>query len=274
MRYLIVAAVIWGSSFPVITYALRDISPILLLVLRFVLAFLILVPRCRSIEQIRPFFKRDVILISIPSALAFLLQFKAQELTTASKAALYVNSSPVFVAIIASVFHRERFGPRQIAALLTAMAGVVVTSTQLDFSGFSAVNTGDMLCLGVGACWALFIVFSRTIIKRYGSLQLSQGLYLWTAVMALPFLAFENVHFAWTSVPAIVYLAAFTTVGAYYFYLKGAQSVSSLSISIIILIEVIVAFLISHFALGESFSLVETVGVFLVMGGVLMVLKK
>ena len=126
----------------------------------------------------------------------------------------------------------------------------------------------------VGICWAIFIVFSRPIVKKYGEFRLAHGIYLWTALLALPFLAFEEARLDSRALPAIFYLAAITTVVAYYFYLKGAQSVSPLSISIIILIEVIVAFVISHFALGESFSGVETVGVALVILGVLMVVKK
>ena len=53
MLYLILAAVIWGSSFPVITYALRDVSPFLFLVLRFVLSFAILLPRYRKPDRIK-----------------------------------------------------------------------------------------------------------------------------------------------------------------------------------------------------------------------------
>jgi drug/metabolite transporter (DMT)-like permease len=50
--------------------------------------------------------------------------------------------------------------------------------------------------------------------------------------------------------------------------------VSALSTSIIILVEIVVAFVISHVFLGESFTAVETVGALMVLAGVLMVLKK
>jgi drug/metabolite transporter (DMT)-like permease len=76
MRYLILAAVIWGSSFPVITYALRDVSPYLFLVLRFVLAVVILAPRYRKLERLKLLFKPDLILLCIPNSLAFILQYQ------------------------------------------------------------------------------------------------------------------------------------------------------------------------------------------------------
>ena len=274
MLYLVLAALVWGSSFPVITYALRDISPMLFLVLRFFVAFLILAPRTGALGRLRRLFNLDLVLMSIPNALAFIFQFKAQVLTTASKTALLVNSSPVFVVIVSALFFKERFSARQSAAMVVAMAGVVVTSTGLDFSGLSVINVGDLLCLAVGVCWAFFIVFSKRVVKKYGPYELSQGLCFWTAVFALPLVGLEPVRFAWSSVPAILYLALFTTLLAYYFYLRGVRSVSSLATSIIILVEVVVAFLLSHAFLSESFSPIETVGVVMVMAGVVMVLRK
>ena len=63
MRFLILAAIIWGSSFPVITYALRDISPFLFLFVRFLLAFIILFPRRNIVED------EDVAEITVSAAL-------------------------------------------------------------------------------------------------------------------------------------------------------------------------------------------------------------
>lgn len=271
MIYLVLAAIVWGSSFPVITYALGDISPVLFLVLRFFTAFSILLARHHTRKDLARLFRRDLILVSIPNALAFILQFKAQEYTTASKTALFVNSSPVFVVMLSAVLWRERFGKRQLAAMLVALSGVVITSTRLDFSGFSMINLGDVLCIAVGLTWAVFILASKHLTKRYGPYEMSQALYFWSAVMALPLLGLETARFAWRSTLPILYLAVFPTILGYVFYLKGVRSVSSLATSIIILIEVVVAFLISHFLLGESFSLVESVGVAMVMTGVVMV---
>jgi drug/metabolite transporter (DMT)-like permease len=274
MFYLVLAGIVWGSSFPVITYALRDISPMLFLFLRFALAFVCLLPRYRKFDRLKTLFKRDLILISVPNSLGFILQYKAQELTTASKTALFVNSSPAFVAILSAILLKDRLTRIQLAALFVALAGVVVTSTRLDFSGFSAVNMGDVLSLAAGISWAFIVVYSRDMVNKHGAYNVAQALCFWTAVTSAPFVAFEEVRFAWRALPALIYLAVFTTIVAYYLYLKGVQRVSALSTSIIILVEVIVAFGISHVLLGEFFSPVETMGVVLVMTGVVAVMVK
>lgn len=274
MIYLVLAALVWGSSFPAITYALRDTSPMVLLVLRFALACAILSLRYRSWRQFKTIFSTDVLLISIPNSLAFILQFKAQVLTTASKTALFVNSSPVFIAIITALFLKDRIGPRQLVATLIAMAGVVVTSTRLDFSGLSAINPGDVLAVIVGLSWAVFIILSRDVVKRHGPYELSHALYFWGTVMALPFLATEPARMSVSSVLPLLYLVVFATILGYYLYLKGVQSVTPLATSLVILIEVVVAFAISHFMLSESFSPIETVGVAMVLTGVVLVVKR
>ena len=131
-----------------------------------------------------------------------------------------------------------------------------------------------MLAVAVGLSWAVFIVYSRGVVKKYGPYELSHALYFWTIVIALPFAITEPSRISWSSTPAILYLSVLTTVIAYYFYLKGVRSVTPPATSLIILIEVVVAFLISHTFLAESFSPVETVGVAMVMVGIVMVLKR
>ena len=274
MLSLVLAAALWGSSFPIITYALRDISPLLLLVLRFFTAFLILLPPRDLLGKIRGVFRRDFFFISIANALAFILQFKAQELTTASKTALFVNSSPVFVVLISWLYLHDRFTVRQLAAMVIALSGVVVTSTRLDFAGFGTVNPGDVLCMGVGIVWALFIILSKKVVGKHEPVALARAIYFWTAVLTLPLVAFEDVRMTPVSIVPMIYLAVFTTVFAYHFYLKGVRSVSALATSVVILIEIVVAFVISFYLLGEAFDFVETIGVLLVITGVLMVVQR
>jgi drug/metabolite transporter (DMT)-like permease len=272
MIFLVLAALTWGSSFPVITYTLRDVSPMLFVVLRFAVAFTMLTLRYPRL--LRRVLRRDLFLISIPNALSFILQFKGQELTTASKMALFVNSSPVFVVVLGAFLFRDELKRTQLLATAIALIGVVITSTGLNFSDLAALNVGDILGVLVGLSWAAFIVFSRNIVKRHGPYLLAQGLYFWTIVMTVPFLLIEPARFAWAATPGILYLSVVATLVGYYLYLRGVQSVTPLATSVIILIEVVVAFVISYFFLGESFSPLETVGVALVMGGVALVLRR
>jgi drug/metabolite transporter (DMT)-like permease len=272
MLYLVLAALMWGSSFPVIRYALGDVSPMLFVILRFAVAFVVI----SAISRVgfRHMFRRDVFILSLMNAASFVLQFKAQELTTASKTALFVNSSPVFVVLLTLFLPHRTLGKRQLVATVVAMAGIVTTSTGLDLSGLGDVNTGDVLAVGTGLCWAFFILASRGAVEKHGAYRLAQGLYFWTMLLTLPLIPTEPVRFSWNVAPAIGYLAVFATVLAYFGYLRGVRQVTAVATSIIILIEVVVAFGISYVFLGESFSAVEAAGVALVLSGVVLASRR
>jgi drug/metabolite transporter (DMT)-like permease len=273
MIYIILAAVIWGSSFPVITYALNDVSPFLLIFLRFLFAFLIFVPFVKKARDLRTIFHFDMFLIAQLPALGYIFQFKAQELTTASKTALFVNTNPLFIALLAPLLLKEKLQKRQILALIIALAGILLTTTNLNFSDFSKLNIGDFLSLSVSLVWSLFLMYSGKIVQKYGERNFNMAVYFWIFVLSIPLLPFEEIRFSITSIPSIIYLSLFATIAAFYLYSKGIRTVSAFSTSIIFFIEIIVAAGISYFFLDERFTYLEMIGSILIMMGIITVLK-
>jgi len=69
----------------------------------------------------------------------------------------------------------------------------------------------------------------------------------------------------------VVFLAVFATVGAYYFFMKGLESVSPTISSIILPIEVVVAVTLSVIIFGDPFNFYSGTGAFLIIAGVVLV---
>ncbi|MFQ5584784.1 MAG: DMT family transporter [Calditrichia bacterium] len=272
MIYILLAAVLWGSSFPVISYALNDVSPLLFVFLRFVLAFLLFFPLIKNFRSLRTIFHLDMFLIAQLPALGYIFQFKAQELTTASKTALFVNTNPLFIALLAPLLLKTRIGGRQFLALIVALAGIIITTTNLNFSDFRSLNVGDFLSLMVSLVWSLFLMFSGKVVKKYGERNFNMALYFWIFFLTIPLLPFENIRFSMEAMPAIIYLSLFATIAAFYLYSRGIRTVSAFSTSILFLVEIIVASGISYFFLGERFTLLEIAGAVMILFGVVMVL--
>jgi len=273
MIYIIIAAIMWGCSFPVITYALRDISPILFVFLRFVMSFILLIPFSKSKKDLRSIFRLDILLIGLLPALAYVLQFKAQELTTASKTSIFVNLTPVFVAILNPFLVKTTLNRYQLFALILAISGVIITSTNLEFSEITDVTIGDGLNLGVSLLWSIFIIYSKTIIEKYGDLSFNLAIYFWISLTALIFLPLEEIRFSIHAIPSILFLTIFATIAAFFLYTKGIKTVSAFSTSIVFLGEIIVAGAISYFFLNERFTLIESIGTILIVCGVLTVAR-
>lgn len=274
MRYVLIAAIIWGSSFPVIKYALDGVSPLLFLSARFTLAFLIFVPFIRSKSGFAALFNKGLIFVGLFHAAGFVAQYFGQSLTTASKSALFVNASPLFVVLIQAVVLRKLPERQQFVALILALTGVFFVSVGLDFQSLSDVNPGDVLNLGSAFCWGMVVILSGRVVEQQGEVVFSAGLCLWTVLMTAPLLWLEPLRFDPIAVAPLIYLAVFPTVVAYFSYSRGIRTVSALATSIVFLVEVLVAGLISYVGLSESFTVAELMGFVLVMAGVWLTVRR
>lgn len=273
MIYLIIASILWGSSFPVISHALNGVSPLLFVCLRYALAFAILAPVLVFRKQLQRIAAPKLILLAVLNAIAFILQFKAQEMTTASRTALFINSNPIFIICIGPWLIGEKPKRNQLLAFAMAFSGILMVSTHLQFTDLSVLNWGDGLNLISAAAWSLFIMLAGQSVKHDGMVVFNAAVYFWTALMTAPLILFEEVRFEPGVIPFVAYLVLFSTVLAYYFYARGIQTTSALSSAIIFTIEVLVAAVISYIWLGERFITIEIIGFLLVIAGVVLLFR-
>lgn len=273
MYYLIIASVLWGTSFPVIKHALDSISPFLFVQLRYTLAFFLLLPFIKNIRHLKFIFTKELFLMSLLNALAFVLQFKGQDLTSASKSALFINTNPLFVVVLAPLVTGEKPSRLQLVALALALTGVVMTSTRLQFGDLSAMQPGDLICLGSAAAWSFLIIYSGRVVRKFGEVNFNLAMYFWTALFSIPLIWLEPVRWNPAGIWPLIYISVFSTIIAYLCYSRGMKTSQALSGSIIFLIEVVVASVISFLFLGERFVAIEVVGFCLVITGVWLVVR-
>src|SRR5438132_12552790 len=90
-------------------------------------------------------------------------------------------------------------------------------------------------------------------------------------MFAIPLDLGASVNLGWEAVFYVVFLAVVATVGAYYFFMKGLESVSPTISSIILPIEVVVAVTLSVIIFGDPFNLYSGTGAFLIIAGIILV---
>src|SRR5207245_3192419 len=103
---------------------------------------------------------------------------------------------------------------------------------------------GDVLILGTAVTIALVFVLSKELVEKKGGRPVAGGIILVTAMLLLPTVAFDlgaSTNLAPIAVFYVVFLAVFATVGAYYFFMKGLESVSPTISSIFLIIEIVLA---------------------------------
>jgi len=268
---IVLAGVLWGSSFPAIKIGLRFTDAYMLAFWRFFLAsaimFVVLVFTGNFHLGLA---KRRVWLLGILNGFSYLLQYVGMTYTTASKSSLLVNLTAVWVALLSWVIFKERFGNKKLLGIVIATVGVFLVTTSLNFSELTrGMLLGDILVLSSGVGWSFFIVYNKKFIAdAENSFQFMTWILFATVLPLIPFIALSSnpsLNLPIEAWGAIAYTAVFCWIIPYYVWLKGLKHVSPVISTIVLLTEVIVATLISFFMLDERFTIVSGAGALLIL---------
>ncbi len=274
----LLAGLLFGTSVPVIKFGLNsNIPPDLFLELRFAVASAIIILRFRGRGWIRwnLFRPKMIWLVGFINAAGYVTQFQGQVLTSSSNAALIISTAALMIPIL-SLFHvREKLGARKTGGVITGFAGTALVVTRGEaLSLASSAFEGDLLILATAVTIALVFVLSKKPVERLGGRQASGAIILITTLLALPAIALDQnptLSLTLTEWLCIIYLGVFATAGAYYFFMRGLESVSPTVSSIILPIEVIIAVLLSVLLFADPFNLYSGTGAALIIIGVALV---
>lgn len=274
----VVAGFLWGTSFPAIKIGLQYMDAYTFAFLRFLVASLVMLSIALFTKNFNFHFnkKRLILFLGVANGLAYLLQYIGMVFTTASKSSLFINLSAVWVALLSPILLKEHLGSKKILGVMASLLGVLLMTTNLDFSSFSQGDvTGDLLVISAGVLWAFFMVYNKPLVNDTKNfVQSMLWLLLFTLLPLLPIASFSAGNVA--SLPldawlAIVYTAVFCWVIPYYLWVKGLKHISAVTSGIVLLTEVIVAVAISTLVLGEVFTVVSGAGAIFIIIAILLV---
>jgi drug/metabolite transporter (DMT)-like permease len=271
--FTILAGALWGTSFPIIKIGLRTIDPFTFVFWRFFVSCIVLLMVMLLLKKIefKIVNKKLLIFLGISNALGYLLQYIAMPYTTAAKAALFINLSAIWVALLSPKLLGEKFSPKKVAGVLFGLAGIVFVSTNLDFSSLTQGQTAaDVLLIISGLTWAIFMIYNKKLVTNSTSatFQNMTLVLIFTFLSIAPFSVLAGPGFfaldgwAWT---AIVWTAIVCWVLPYYLWLEGLKHLSASTSTILLLSEIIVAIVASIIVLREPVTTFSTIGAFLIV---------
>lgn len=271
----LLAGALFGTTVPIIKFGLNaNIPPELFLELRFALAsaVILLFLRGRGWEKWDLLKSRSIWIVGLVNAAGYATQFQGQVLTSSSNAALIISTAALMIPILSLLYVRERLGRRKITGVITGFIGTALVVTEGQALNLGSIELeGDLLILFTAVTIALVFVLSKPLVERAGGRAVTGGMLLITALLILPTLPLDQnftLSFGLTEWLCIVYLAVIATVGAYYFFMKGLESVSPTVSSIILPVEVIVAVTLSVILFRDPFNLYSASGAVLIIAGV------
>lgn len=275
----ILSGIMFGTSIPAIKLGLdqAQIPPILFATLRFLVASAVIMLLLRKQGWIDgPLLKsRPIWIIGILNTAGYILQFEGQVLTTASDAALVIGSAALMIPVASWLNGTEKLVWSRTLGVVLGFVGtaLVVTRGEPLVLGGSQV-LGDILILGTAATIALIFILTKTLVVKKGSRAVTGGIILTTAVLLVPFVPLDMAGPVSLGLDAwfyILFLAVLSTIGAYFFFARGLETVSPTVSSIILPIEVIVSVGLSVLIFRDPFNLLSGTGAVLIIVGVLLV---
>lgn len=293
LTLLVIASLVWGTSFPAIEFGLKvGINFYLLFLLRYLIgAFgaLIVVLLLRRWHLFMRLFKnRRTIWLGGLNAVACILGTYGQIYTASGKAALLLNINFIYVAILSVLMFKgkEKLDKYKIGGIVLGIFGAYFLTIGFNFQQlFMGSLLGDIMILLSGFVWAVYIVLSKEVLdnkepsKNIDPIDLNNSV-ICTSVLfgMIPFLFLifidPSVYLLpgdWVSWLVIINLGLPCTTIAYILYNKGLAKMSPIVVSIISLIEVLTATLLGIILLPNKFyfSLDFVIGACLIIAAII-----
>lgn len=275
--YLIIAVLIWGSTFIAQSVGMDSVGPFTFLALRCLLAVAFLLPVIAAFEakDVKNYFRKwrnkklwiGGTLCGIALFVAAGLQQVGLVNTDAGKAGFLTALYVVLVPVI-GIFLGKKPSVNVIVSILLSVVGLYL----LSCVGVTAIRTSDLLLLGSALSFAFQITFVERLGNGLDGLRLNCIQCLVCGVLSGLMMLTENVSFAGIidcTIP-LLYAGILSSGIAYSLQVLGQQRVESNSASIIMSLESVVAVLCGWLILHETMTPWEISGCVLVFIAVIL----
>ncbi len=272
---LILAMLLWASSFVALKLAFRGFHPMQVIFGRMFIAslcFAVFIPSFRKLNWRRRDLKYLLIMAGCEPCLYFLFEAKALELTSASQASMITATLPLLVAILAWRLLKEHIPRRTMVGFVLAILGACWLSLASDTSVYAPNPLLGNFCEFLAmVCAAGYTVSLKHLSSNYPPLFLTVVQAFIGSLFFFPFLLLPGVGFAvnWEVGPllAVVYLGTFITFGAYGCYNYSLSRIPANQAAGYVNLIPVFGVLLGIIILGESLNMAQWLACGLVFCG-------
>ncbi len=259
------AAFLWGTHSVIVRYLTSDLGGLQIAVSRLFIAALAIycmlrVMGARVSVQYRDWNFRLAVLSTVVNYILFHIGL---EHTGAANAMVLENTAPFFVLIFLYFFADTTVGRTDVLATLLAILGVFLTVYR-DFQGGGEPLLGDLMEIGAGLSWAVFLISSSRAMQTSETtaerLNFLFGIFLCSGVLLVPLATFSFQIPTANDVIFLILLGVLPTALAYYLWYEAAARVSTLTATLLFAASVVFTFVNSALFLGATITPLAIVG--------------
>lgn len=270
---MVLANVIWGTTFVATKPMLDRVPPLTVAAGRFGIALLVMLPLLGKSGK-RPALGRDVALLGFTGVfLLYLTQNLGLAYTSAANGALIHGGIPVLTALLAVPVLGERLDRRRLGGILASLAGVFMVVLLGNAGGLGVSALGDTLLLVSAVALAAYLVLGRRTFAGSGSLEIVAGVACYGVLFLLPASAIELGVRGMARPTAgdllgMLYLGAVASALAFVLWAYGLRHLEAGHAAVFANLTPLVGVAVAAMLLGEPVSAVQLGGGLLILGGV------
>ncbi|WP_171207689.1 MULTISPECIES: DMT family transporter [unclassified Ruegeria] len=274
------AAFLWGTHSVIVRFLTSDLGGLQIAVMRLFIAALAIygmlrLMRARPSVKLRDWNFRLAVLATVVNYILFHIGL---EYTGAANAMVLENTAPFFVLVFLYFFANASVGRTEVLATALAIFGVFLTVFR-DIEGGGDPLFGDLLEIGAGLSWAVFLITSSRAMQSSQTtterLNFLFGIFLCSGILLMPLAAFSLKAPSAEDWVFLFLLGILPTAMAYYFWYEAAARVSTLTATLLFAASVVFTFVNSAIFLGATITLLEIIGAALIVGAIFLTsLKK
>ncbi|MBO0428577.1 DMT family transporter [Vagococcus fluvialis] len=269
---LMLVAIIWGTGFVASALALENYSAYQILVIRFTIAFLVLL--VLNIKRLKVLSAKTIkrgSLLGVFLFLAFAFQTVGLQFTTPSKNAFLTAVNVVIVPFLGYLLLKKKLSVKSIVGSFVTLIGIALLSLTGSVGSF---NLGDILTLICAVFFALQIFVTDLFVNeeetwslmllQMGSAAILSWITLFVTGDKLPVLEFKSLM-------PVLYLGLVSTLLAYFIQTASQKYTTSSQAAIILSTEAFFGMISSVIILSERVSINMLVGAVFIFIGILIV---
>jgi len=279
---IFVVAIVWGTTFLGIKIGVETVPPWFVAGLRQFLASLVLLPILIYTKNLKWIgwrnFRIQITLSSLMLVGANGLTTVAEENLTSSLTSLISALSPIFIFVASMAIGMEKFTYRTMAGLLMGFFGVLF----IFWDGINdlmnpSYRLGLLILIIAIMSWGLGTIYTKKINVKNNNLFLNlfyQFAFAGIIQLIFAFSFSETIDIsAWSvkSISAIIYLAVFGSVLAFFSYHYLLRTLLPTQVSILSYVNTIISIFISWLILGETISTKFIIATACIISGVFII---
>jgi drug/metabolite transporter (DMT)-like permease len=260
---MMIATIIWGSTFIVIKQSLIDVHAITLNFYRFALAATVIGLALMLLRKNLWQHAREGFILGGLLFVFYITQTLALYSISASNSGFIVGMSVIFVLIFGVILGHEKLHLNNFVAISLVSIGLWNIT-----GGVDGVTSGELLTVLSAISFALYVLYANKVVKRCDLWVLNFQQFLFVALASLAIIFVFKLPFNIASshaVYGVIYLSLFATMLAYGLQLRVQKIMLPVACAIILALEPIFAAVFAWFVGGEVLTTRGMIGGLLIV---------